>query len=119
MTQSSISSNEQTTRNLEIALELLQPIESKPIVRKLTYDPVTGITESLTFEETNLPYVVITKEQYDNNVHLHRWKVIDGELTPIVKAPPRLLQLVPGNRWYTTAGNMLIIGEDDGWDKYR
>lgn len=118
MTQSSISSAEQTTRNFELALEALQPVESKPIVRKLTYDPVTGITQTLTFEDTNLPYVVITKEQYDKKIHLQRWKVVDGELTPIVKAPPRLLQLVPGNRWHTVAGNMLIIGDDDGWDKY-
>jgi len=106
-----------TTKNLLIALEALEQPEPKKLVRKVLYDPETGLTNGFTFDDTNQPFVEITKEQYDQKVHIHTWKVVDGKLTPIVKARRQVLQLVPGNRWHTVAGNMLIIGEDDGWDK--
>lgn len=76
------------------------------------------ITNGFTFEDTDLPWVEITKEQYDNKVHLQRWKVVDGQLTQIVKFARKFLRLVPGTTFYTVAGNMLIVGNDDGWDKF-
>lgn len=115
MTSSNDSNDNIAT--LEAALEALEHTAPKVLVRKVLYDPETGLTNGFTFDDTNQPYVEITKEQYDQKVHIHTWKVVDGKLTPIVKARRQTLQLVPGNKWHTVAGNMLIVGDDDGWDK--
>ena len=41
-----------------------QPKEEKPVVYKLVYDPETFLVTERTIDETNKPYIEITREQF-------------------------------------------------------
>lgn len=106
----------ETTRNLLIALSEYVPPVCKPVIIKLTYDATTGLVDGLEFFDTDKPYVEITREQYEAGVHFQCWRVVDGKLTRIPRIRLKQLALVPGSKWYTT-NNMLIIGNERGWDE--
>lgn len=91
----------------------------KPIVIKLTYDVETGIVDGFTFEETDKPWVEITREQFNLGFHYKRLRVVNGKIEEITKDLTIKVAIVPGNRWFTDESNMLIIGKDRGWDERR
>ena len=51
----------ETTKNFIKAMEEFKPVEPAPIVIKLTYDAITNIVDGFTFEDTNKPWVEITR----------------------------------------------------------
>jgi hypothetical protein len=107
----------ETTKNLLIALENYKVEQPKPIVIKLIYDKDTGLIEGITTEETNKPWLPVTKEEYNAGIPYKALKVINGKLIPMPKIHFKLLPLIKGNRWFTTKENMLIIGNENGWDE--
>lgn len=113
----SLNNLNETTKNLLKAFEDYSPPETSKIIIKLTYDKSTGIIDGHTFEDTNKPWIEITREQYDKGVHLKRLRVVDGKLEEIQYTNVKKTMLVEGNRWFTTKENMLIIGNERGWDE--
>jgi hypothetical protein len=109
----------ETTKNLLQALAEYKAPVSKPIVIKLTYDPDTNIVDGWTFEDTDKPWIEITREQYNQNIQHKKLKVVNGKLEEIPRIRLKKLPLVEGTTWYTTKGNMLIIGNERGWDERR
>jgi hypothetical protein len=109
----------ETTKNLLQALADYKPPKTKPIVIKLTYDLVTGIVNGLTFEDTDKPWIEISREQYDAGIQYKQLKVVNGKLEEIPRIRLKRLPLVEGTRWYTTKSNMLIMGNERGWDERR
>ena len=107
----------ETTENFLLALEKHVPQNNHQVVIKLTYDPITNYVNGWTFENTDLPFVEITREQYDQGFQYKRLKIIDGIPVEIKKVSKIDLGLVKGNRWFTDRSNMLIIGLDNGWDE--
>lgn len=105
----------ETTLNFLKAISEYKEEPVKPIVIKLTYDPETFIVDGLTFDETDKPWIEITREQYDKAIYARKWKVVDGKLEEIVKVRTIQLPLVKGDKWHTHESNMLIIGKDNGW----
>jgi hypothetical protein len=73
----------ETTLNLLKALEEYTPPEVKPIVIKLMYDPETHVVLGATFEDTDKPWIEITKEQYDSGLPFRRLKVVNGKIEEI------------------------------------
>lgn len=115
----SSSNMNETTKNFLQAIKEFNPKKPAPIVIKLTYDPITNIVNGLTFEDTDLPWVEITREQYNAGIQYKQLKVVDGKLEEILRLKLKKLPLVQGNKWYTQANNMLIIGNERGWDERR
>lgn len=107
----------ETTKNLIIALQDYKVEVPKPEIIKLTYDKDTGIVDGCTAEDTDKPWIEISKEQYDAGIFYKRLKVVDGKLIEIQKITIKNLPLVEGERWFTTRDNMLIIGNERGWDE--
>lgn len=105
----------ETTKNLIEALKNYNPPETPKFEYKAVYDPSTMLVTEIALGETDKPYIVITKEEYQLSF-IQKFKVEDGKLVVIKKPPPHVLQLVPGSTWHTTEGNMLVIGNHDGWD---
>jgi hypothetical protein len=103
-------------RNLLIAISEYVPLETKPIIIKLTYDANTGLVDGLEFYDTDKPYIEISREQYEANLHFKRLRVVDGKLEEIPRIRLTKLALVTGDTWYTT-NNMLIIGNERGWNE--
>ena len=112
----SLENMNETTKNLLKALAEYVPPIPKKIVIKLLYDEITGDVYSFTFEDTDKPFIEISREQYNANLHLKKLKVIDGKLVEIKKDHSFKLPLVNGTTWFTTSENMLIIGKEKGWD---
>jgi hypothetical protein len=104
-------------KNLLIALSEYKPPTCKPIIIKLTYNKDTGIVDGFTMEETDKPWIEITREQYNAGIQYKKLKVVNGKLEEIAKVRIKKLPLVEGNRWHTTKENMLIIGDERGWDE--
>ena len=109
--------NNTTFQNLIEALSNQKNVEPVPIVIKLTYDPDTLYVNGITFEDTDLPWIEITRQQFNEGIQFKRLRVENNKLVEVVKQTAvRTRRLVPGNTWKTTKGNMLLIGEDDGWN---
>lgn len=109
----------ETTKNLLIALEKYKFEEPKPVVIKLVYDKETGLIEGITTEETDKPWLPVTQEEYTFGIPYKALRVVDGKLVPIPKVYTKKLPLVDGERWFTTKENMLIMGNEKGWDERR
>ena len=109
----------ETTKNLIQALKEFKPEQPKPVVIKLTYDPLTNIVDGFTFEETDKPWIEISRQQYDEGIHFKKLKVVNGKLEEISRIRLRKLPLIKGNKWFTDKDNMLIIGKDNGWDERK
>lgn len=115
-----------TTENLLQALKNYVPPETKPVVWKLIYDPETGKTVNLTTEETDLPHIIITREEADTYPHQDpRVSVVDGKLVRAVKRLhlqeiPNKLQVVAdvNGDIVTDDYNMLIIN-NNGTNKWK
>ena len=115
-----------TTENLLQALKNYVPPETKPVIWKLIYDPETGKTVNLTTEETDLPHIIITREEADTYPHQDpRVSVIDGKMVRKIKKLqfheiPYRLQLFPDNNGniVTDDYNMLIIN-NNGTNRWR
>lgn len=115
----SLDNLNETTKNLLIALNEHVEKQPAPVIIKLIYDDVTGIVNGFTMEETDKPWIEITREQYNAGFQYKRLKVVNGKLEEIKRTTTKELQLVEGNRWFTTKENMLIIGNERGWDERR
>lgn len=107
----------ETTLNFLRAISEFTPDTAPLITIKLTYDPDTLYVTGCTFNETDQPFVEITREQWNNGFHYQRLKIVNGRPTAVERVRKRQLALVPGNRWHTEASNMLIIGNGKGWDE--
>lgn len=112
----SLDDMNETTKNFLLALSEYTPPISKPVVIKLVYNADTGIVENIEFGNTDKPYVEISREQYEAGIHFQQWRVVNGKLESIPRVRTKKLALVNGNTWYTT-NNMLIIGNERGWDE--
>lgn len=108
----------ETTKNLIEALNSVKE-ETTHFVIKLTYEASTGRVTGCTFDDTSEPWIEITRQQYNSNIHLVPGVVVEGKWSPITKGRRIGKRLKPGNTWHTVAGNMLIVGNDDGWDRVR
>lgn len=115
---SSTDMNE-TTLNLIKALKEYTPAEIKPIIIKLIYDKETGIVNGFTMEDTDEPWIEISKEQFDAGIHYKKLRVVNNKLEEIIVDNPKKLLLESGNKWYTKEENMLIMGNERGWDERR
>jgi len=113
----SLDNMNDSMRNLLKVLENLKPFEVKPVVIKLLYDAETCLVNGVTFEETDRPYVEITREQFDQGIQYKKLRVVNGKLEEVPRKKIKKLSLVQGNRWFTTKDNMLIIGNERGWDE--
>ncbi len=113
----SLDNLNETTKNLLIALSEYKPPICKPIIIKLTYNKDTGIVDGFTMEETDKPWIEISREQYNAGFQCKKLKVVNGKLEEIKRSTFKELPLVEGNRWFTTKENMLIIGNERGWDE--
>lgn len=109
----------ETTKNFLQAIQEFKPTPAQAVIIKLTYDPVTNIVDGFTFEDTDKPWVEITREQYNQGLQYKQLKVVDGKILEIPRIRTKKLPLVEGNRWYTSKENMLIIGTERGWDERR
>lgn len=109
----------ETTKNFLQAIKEHKFIPAAPIVIKLTYDPITKIVDGFTFEDTDKPWIEISREQYNAGIQYKQLKVVNGKLEEISRIRIKKLPLVEGTRWYTTKENMLIIGNERGWDERR
>ena len=107
----------ETTANFIEAIRNYKPIEIKPVILKMIYDAETGIVEGVTGEDTDKPWIEITREQYDSNFYKKNLKVVNGKIEEIVRCTYQKPSLVKGERWKTHKSNMLIIGNDKGWDE--
>jgi len=109
-----------TTENLWKALENYTPPEIKPMVWKLIYNPVTGKPITVTSDETEHPYIEISRNEVDTYPHQDpRVSVVDGKLVRRVKKLnlqeiPNRLQVFPANNGNiaTDAYNMLLINSN-------
>lgn len=106
-------------QNLLIAVQNYKWVYPKEIIRKLIYDPKTKLVTGFTVEETDLPHIVITKEQWaDGDILDKKLMIVDGQIVEVPREViKKVLPLVKGNRWFTTESNMLIIGNERGWDE--
>jgi hypothetical protein len=71
--------------NLIKALKEYKPIELNPVVFKLTYNPDTFIVTGATCEDTNEPWIEITREQYDSGIQFKKLKIVNGKIQEITK----------------------------------
>jgi len=70
-----------TTENFFKALERYTPPVTEPVIWKLCYDNDTGIVTELTTEDTEYPYIEISREEADTNPQLNPYaRVINREL---------------------------------------
>ncbi len=109
----------ETTKNFLQAIQEFKITPAKAVVIKLTYELDTCIVDGFTFEDTDKPWIEITREQYNAGIQYRQLKVVDGKLIEIPRIRIKKLPLIEGNRWYTTKENMLIIGIERGWDERR
>jgi hypothetical protein len=113
----SLDNLNETTKNLLIALSENIEKQPAPVIIKLTYNSVTGLVDGFTMEETDKPWIEISREQYNAGFQCKKLKVVNGKLEEIKRSTTKELLLVEGNRWFTTKENMLIIGNERGWDE--
>jgi hypothetical protein len=107
----------ETTENLWRALENYTPPETKPTVWKLVYDLATGKPLNVTIEETDQPYIEITRDEANTYPHQDpRVSIVDGKIVRTVKKLqsqeiPNILQIVSNKDGdiATDSYNMLII----------
>lgn len=109
----------ETTRNLIQAIREYKEEPVKPVVLKLTYDKETGIAGDIITEDTDLPWIEITKEQYAAGMQYKKLRVVNGKIEEIKKNRLRNLPLIEGNKWFTSRVNMLIVGNERGWDERK
>lgn len=107
----------ETTKNLLIALSEYKEEQPVPVVIKLTYNKETGLVDGFTMEDTDKPWIEITREQYDSGIIAKKLRVVNGKLEEVTRDNSIKLPLVKGNRWRTTESNMLIIGKERGWNE--
>lgn len=116
----------ETTKNLWRALENYTPPETKPLVWRLVYDPVTGKPLNVITDETNRPYIEITRAEADTYPHQDpRVSVVDGKIVRNIKRLqsqeiPYRLQIVSDENGdvATDDYNMLIINSN-GKNRWR
>jgi hypothetical protein len=106
-----------TTKNLIEAFDNFKSQSRKILVYKLTYDIDTGIVNGCTIDDTDQPYVEVTQEQIDKGIGYKKLRYINGKLEEIPRVRLKKLPLVQGNKWHTCNSNMLIIGNERGWDE--
>lgn len=106
----------ETTANLIKAINELVVTPAPKIAFKLTYDPETNYVTGCTCDNTALPFIEITREQWEQGLHYKKLQVIDGKIAEVTKHYVTTLRLMAGNRWFTDSSNMLIMGKDRGWD---
>jgi hypothetical protein len=75
----------ETTMNLLKAIQEYKEPEVTPIVIKLIYDPETTLVTGFTFEDTDKPWVEITREQYDSGLPFKKLKVVNGKIEEITR----------------------------------
>lgn len=109
----------ETTRNLIQAIREYKSPPVNPTILKLTYDKETGIAGGIITEDTDLPWVEMTKEQYLSGMQYKKLRVVNGKIEEIKKIRLRKLPLVEGKKWFTSRVNMLIIGNERGWDERK
>ena len=108
-----------TTKNLIKALEEYKPLPSIVYIFKAVYNDTGKVTE-LTYADTDKQHIIISKEEYEKFPFIDRLYVIDGKLIEKQKSYyVNRLALIEGNRWYTSKSNMLIMGNERGWDERR
>ena len=104
---------------LEKALKEFVPPTPEAIVFKFIYDPKSGYVTACTVHDTDQPFIVVTAEQYDAYKG-KLWKLVDGKLVErkymFPHEEPEGPPVVEGSTWKTTEDNMLIMGNDKGWD---
>jgi hypothetical protein len=106
-----------TTENLWKALENYIPPVNKTLVWKLIYDPETGKPISVTTDETDQPYIEISRNEADTYPHQDpRVSVVDGKIVRRVKKLslqeiPNRLQVFPNDKGNiaTDTYNMLLL----------
>lgn len=113
----SSSNLNETTKNLLTVLNEYKEKQPVPVVIKLTYNPHTMLVDGFTMEDTDKPWIEITREQYEAGFETKKLRVVNGKLEEITKDNLKKLPLVEGKRWKTSASNMLIIGNERGWDE--
>lgn len=110
----------ETTENLWRALENYTPPETKPVIWRLVYDPVSGKPLNVIIEETDQPHIKITRAEADTYPHQDpRVSVVDGKIVRTVKRLqsqeiPYRLQVVADTNGdiATDSYNMLIINSN-------
>jgi len=106
-----------TTENLWKALENYNPPDVKKVSWKLIYDTKTGKPLSVTTDETDQPYIEISRTEADTYPHQDpRVSIVDGKLVRRVKKlksyeRPNRLQVFPSANGNIASDpyNMLII----------
>lgn len=69
-----------------------------------------------TFEETTDTHMIISQEQYDYVITHQRLRVVNGQIIQVPIDEAGTLFLKEGGKWKTAEDNMLIMGNDRGWD---
>ena len=98
-----------------------QPKEEKPVVYKLVYDPETFLVTERTIDETNKPYIEITREQFISTMNnFNSLRIVGNKYEEVIpEEPSSVLPLAEGDKWKTSNDNMLIMGNDKGWDERK
>lgn len=109
----------ETTANLLKAISEFVPPPEPVIIIKLTYDPITQYVTGCTFDDTDQPFVEITRDQWNSGLHYQSLKIVDGKPVTIERKRKKEFALVAGDRWHTDRSNMLIVGTDKGWDERK
>lgn len=108
-----------TTKNLIKAIQEYKPLKAVEYVYKAIYDDSGKVTK-LTYEETNEQHIIITKEEFEKYPLFNRLYIINGKLVEKEKNYYiNKLNLADGERWFTSKSNMLIMGNEKGWDERR
>ena len=115
-----------TTENLWQALENYKPPETKPVIWKLVYDPDTGKPLNVITEETDQPYIEITRKEADTYPHQDpRVTVVDGKIVRAVKKlqlqeiPNRLQVVLNDNGDIVTDDYNMLIINNRGKNKWK
>ena len=97
-----------------------QPKE-KPIVYKLVYDPETFLVTERTIDETDKPYIPITLDEFlATKLNFRSLRIVGDKYEEVIpEKPDSKLPLAQGEKWKTTESNMLIPGNDRGWDERK
>lgn len=119
MTTSSVSLDDiETTNNLLKVLENYKPPVPRIPVIRVVYDEVTGNVITTTHDtETTEPHIIISQEEYDWLTTQMYLRVVNGKLESYdLNSEAPVLQLKEGTTWKTTEDNMLVMGNDTGWN---
>lgn len=108
-----------TTKNYLKALANYTPPECKPTIWRLVYDPESGKAIDLIVTETDLPNIVVSRNEADTYPHLDpRVRVVNGKITRLIKKMPegeisnnKCVKLAPNGNIATDDYNMLIINK--------